>query len=168
MVSIGSSSPSWSVDAYHNGEFTHLSNEDFLGHWVLIYWWPFDATAICHSEVVGFQSLEAEFADLGVTLLGVSCNTTESHKDWFTDVDAFPNGSPKHPALSDETRQMTKDFGFYFPPANCSVRGTVLINPEGIVQSMAANFLSVARDPQDALVTTRAFVRGESCTVSDR
>ena len=168
MITVGSPVPSWTAKAYQNGEYKDFSSQDFLGKWVLMYFWPFDRTAICHSEVVGFTSLEAEFAKLGVVLLGASCDSVEAHHKWFTDSEAFPNGEPKHAALSDESRQMTKDFGFYFAPANCSVRGTVLIDPEGVVRSMGANFLSVARDPNDALVTTRAFVRGDSCQVTDR
>ena len=168
MIAIGSTVPAWKASAYHNGEFVTLSSDDFTGRWVLMYFWPFDGTDICHSEVVGFQSLESEFADLGVTLLGVSCDSTESHQNWFTDVEAFPNGQPEHAAISDESRQITKDFGFHFEPANCSVRGTVLIDPTGVVQSMGANFLSVARDPKDVLVTAKAFTSGESCTLSQR
>ena len=168
MISIGSAAPAWRALAYQNGEVVTLSSDDFAGRWILMYFWPFDGTNICHSEVVGFQSLESEFADLEVTLLGVSCDSIESHKSWFTDVGSFPNGQPQHAALSDESRQITKDFGFHFEPANCSVRGTVLIDPSGVVQSMGANFLSVARDPKDVLTTAKAFTSGESCTLTQR
>ena len=40
------------------------------------------------------------------------------------------------------------------------VRGTVLIDPTGVVRSVGANFLSVARDPKDVLITARAFASG--------
>ena len=168
MISIGSTAPVWNATAYQNGEVVTLSSDDYKGTWVLMYFWPFDGTAICHSEVSGFQSLESEFDALGVALVGVSCDSTESHKEWFTDIEAFPKGEPKHAALSDESRQITKDFGFHFEPANCSVRGTVLIDPNGVVQSFGANFLSVARDPKDVLITARAFTSGQSCSLEQR
>jgi len=31
MISIGSAAPAWTATAYHKGEFTTLSNEDFKG-----------------------------------------------------------------------------------------------------------------------------------------
>ena len=168
MISIGSTAPAWRASAYQNGEFVTLSSDDYKGKWVLMYFWPFDGTAICHSEVLGFQSLESEFSDLGITLVGASCDSAESHQKWFTDLEAFPNGGPQHAALSDESRQITKDFGFHFEPANCSVRGTVLIDPNGVVQSFGANFLSVARDPKDVLITAKAFASGQSCSLEQR
>lgn len=168
MISIGSAAPSWSTAAYQNGTFTQLSSEDFKGKWVLIYWWPFDFTGICHSEILGFQALEAQFAEIGVELLGASCDTKFAHEKWFSDASQFPNGQPGHAMLADNTHKMTKDFGFYFEGAGCAVRGTVLIDPEGIVRSMTANFLNVARDPQDAFVTARAFARGGACTLPQR
>jgi peroxiredoxin (alkyl hydroperoxide reductase subunit C) len=168
MISIGSPAPAWSAAAYKNGEMISLSSDDFKGKWVLIYWWPFDFTGICHSEILGFQSLEADFAEIGVELLGASCDTKFAHEKWFSDTGAFPNGQPGHAMLADNTHKMTQDFGFYFEPAGCAVRGTVLIDPDGIVRSMGANFLNVARDPQDALITARAFAAGGACALPDR
>lgn len=168
MISIGSKAPTWSAAAYHNGDFVQLSHEDFAGKWVLIYWWPFDFTGICNSEILGFQALEAQFAEIGVELVGASCDTKFAHQQWFADSNAFPNGQPGHAMIADNTHQMTKDFGFYLDAVGCAVRGTVLIDPEGIVRSMGANFLNVARDPKDALITARAFANGGACALPDR
>ena len=168
MIAIGSSAPEWSATAYKDGEFVTLSSDDYAGKWVLIYWWPFDFTGICNSEVLGFQALEAEFAEIGVELIGASCNTKHAHQKWFSDPVAFPNGQLGHPAIADNTHKMTEAFGLYLESVGCAVRGTVLIDPDGIVRSVGANFLSVARDPQDALITARAFAGGGGCTVSQR
>ena len=69
MISIGSTAPAWKATAYQNGEFVTLSSDDYKGKWVLIYWWPFDFSGICNSELLGFQQLEADFAAIGVELL---------------------------------------------------------------------------------------------------
>ena len=140
MISIGSKAPEWKATAYHNGEFVTLSSDDYKGKWVLIYWWPFDFSGICNSELLGFQEIEAEFAAIGVELIGASCDTKYAHQKWFSDSTAFPNGEIGHPAIADNSHKMTQDFGMYFEPAGCAVRGTVLINPDGVVQSVGANF----------------------------
>ena len=168
MIAIGSKAPEWKATAYHNGEFVTLSSDDYKGKWVLIYWWPFDFSGICNSELLGFQEIEAEFAAIGVELIGASCDTKYAHQKWFSDSTAFPNGEIGHPAIADNSHKMTQDFGMYFEPVGCAVRGTVLINPDGVVQSVAANFLSVARDPRDVLITARAFASGGACALPDR
>ena len=168
MISIGSKAPEWKATAYHNGEFVTLSSDDYKGKWVLIYWWPFDFSGICNSELLGFQEIEADFAEIGVELIGASCDTKYAHQKWFSDSTAFPNGEIGHPAIADNSHKMTQDFGMYFEPAGCAVRGTVLINPDGFVQSVGANFLSVARDPRDVLITARAFASGGACALPDR
>jgi len=168
MISIGSAAPAWTATAYHKGEFTTLSNEDFKGKWVLIYWWPFDFSGICNSEILGFQELESEFAAAGVELVGASCDTKFAHQKWFSDESAFPNGQPGHPVLADNGHKMTQDFGFYLDAVGCAVRGTALIDPDGVVRSVGANFLNVARDPKDALITARAFAKGGACALPAR
>ena len=168
MISIGSTAPAWKATAYKNGEFVSLSSDDYKGKWVVIYWWPFDFSGICNSEILGFQELEADFAQIGVELIGVSCDTKYAHQKWFSDTDAFANGEPGHVAIADNSHKMTQDFGMYFEPAGCAVRGTVLVDPNGVVQSVGANFLSVARDPNDILITARAFANGGGCTLSQR
>ena len=168
MISIGSTAPAWKATAYHNGEFVTLSSDDYKGKWVLIYWWPFDFSGICNSELLGFQALEADFAEIGVELIGASCDTKFAHQKWFGDTAAFPNGEPGHAAIADNSHRMTEAFGMYLEPIGCAVRGTVLIDPDGVVRSVGANFLSVARDPKDVLITARAFASGQACTLPQR
>ena len=101
-------------------------------------------------------------------MIGASCDSFHSHRTWFGDAKAFPNGAPTHSIIADNKHQVTKDFGFYLKDVGCAVRGTALVDKEGIVRSIGANFLNVARDPKDALVTAKAFVRGGGCSLPDR
>lgn len=167
MISIGSKAPNWKATVYNNGNKESLSSEELAGSWYVLYWWPFDFTANCNSEIIGFQELEKEFEDLGVKLVGASCDSFFSHKNWFSDASAFPNGAPAHPMIADTTHQVTKDFGFYFEAVGCAVRATVLVDPDGVVKSFGANFLNVARDPQDILTTARGFITG-GCSLPAR
>lgn len=167
MISIGTKAPAFKATVYNNGNKESLSSEDLAGSWYVLYWWPFDFTGVCNSEIIGFQELEKEFADLDVKLVGASCDSFFSHKAWFSDTDSFPNGAPSHPIVADTTHKLTKDFGFYFEATGSPVRGTVLVDPEGIVRSFGANFLNVARDPQDILTTARGFIAG-GCSLPAR
>ena len=66
MIQINDESPVWMADVYNKGKKETLSSKDLKGSWYVIYWWPFDFTGICNSEVVGFQSVYNEFKELGV------------------------------------------------------------------------------------------------------
>ena len=168
MVKIGKKAPKWNSTVYNGGNKETMSHEDLLGSWYVIYWWPFDFTGVCHSEVEGFQALESDFEAAGIKLIGASCDSFHSHRTWFSDQEAFPNGAPSHPIIADNTHQLTKDFGFYHKKVGCALRATVLVSPEGIVMSAGANFLPVSRDPLDVLTTAKAFANGGACFLKQR
>jgi alkyl hydroperoxide reductase subunit AhpC len=168
MISVGKKTPKWRATVYDNGKKEQLSSSDLAGSWYLMYWWPFDFTGVCNSEVLGFQALEEQFKSIGVQLIGASCDSFHSHRTWFGDSVAFPNGAPSHPIVADNKHNITKNFGFYNKAIGCAVRATVLVDPDGVVRSASANFLPVARDPQDALTTARAFVAGGACPLPKR
>ena len=130
MISIGTKAPDWKATVYNNGKKEVLSSEDLAGSWYVLYWWPFDFTGACNSEILGFQELEKEFAELGVKLIGASCDSFYSHEKWFSEA----TGS--------------------------SIRATVIVDPDGVVKSFGANFFNVTREPQDVLTTARGFIRG--------
>ena len=169
MSLVGSKAKKWSATVYDSdaeNQIGHLSSEDLKGGWYVIYWWPFSFTGICTSEVLGFQELEQDFADIGVTLIGASCDSIHVHKSWFAS-DTFKQPL-KHKVISDKSYKITRQFKFFNKKIACALRAYVLVNPEGVVMSEGANFLSVAREPRDILATAQAFVQGQGCTLSKR
>ena len=169
MSLVGKKVKKWSATVFDSsveGQTTTLSSEELKGSWYVIYWWPFDFTGICTSEVLGFQALEQSFAELNVTLIGASCDSIHSHKNWFSS-DAFEK-PPAHKIIADKSAKITRQFKFYNKKIACALRAYVLVNPEGVVMSEGANFLSVAREPKDILATAKAFVQGEGCSLNKR
>ena len=65
---IGKAAPEWSATAYDNGEKRVMSSEDLAGKWYLIYWYPFDFTFICPTEIVARYRRSSGFADHTVHL----------------------------------------------------------------------------------------------------
>jgi peroxiredoxin (alkyl hydroperoxide reductase subunit C) len=151
--------------AYHNGEKVSISSSDYTGKWLVLYWWPFNFTGICQSEVEAFEALSAQFSENEISLVGVSCDSVHAHAVWARS-EAF-SGGVSHPLVGDATHAMTKSYGLYAKKIGCALRGTVIVNPDGMVVSKSANFLPVARDPKDVLATALAFKNG-ACTVGNR
>jgi peroxiredoxin Q/BCP len=62
------------------GAAKKLSLKDFAGKPVVLYFYPKDDTPGCTKEAIDFSSSAAAFKKLGVTVLGVSKDTSESHE----------------------------------------------------------------------------------------
>jgi len=159
---IGKEAPSWECVAYVDGEKKSVSSNDLSGKWHLIYWYPFDFTFICPTEIVGFEALKDDFADDGITVLGCSCDSYHSHKAWFADGDIFPGGVT-HTVLADTTHKVTKAFGMRNAEDGCSFRGTVLVDPDGKVQMWSINNMDAGRSPAEVLRTSQATMAGGLC-----
>jgi thioredoxin-dependent peroxiredoxin len=53
---------------------------DYLGKWVLLYFYPKDDTEGCIAEACGLRDSLADFSSLGAKVLGVSADSVESHR----------------------------------------------------------------------------------------
>ena len=169
MAKIGKNAPTWSATVYEGGEKKTLDSKSLAGDWYVIYFWPFNFTGICNSEVLGFQKLEEDFALAGIKLIGASCNTFHSHKQWFENTDDFSEETrPSHPIIADNTHKVSRAFGVYNKALGCAFRSTVLVNPERKVMSFAMNHLPVSREPEEVLTTAIAFRGGGGCSLDAR
>ncbi len=114
-----------------NGQTVCL--KDFLGKWVVLYFYPKDNTSGCTKEAIDFSELADEFAAKNAVILGVSPDSEESHKKFKTYHNININ------LLSDSTREVMKEYGAWGMKKNYGkeyegvIRSTFLINPEGII-----------------------------------
>lgn len=158
---IGKPAPEWTATAYVNGEKKTISSSDQDG-WYLIYWYPFDFTFICPTEIVGFEALQDDFADDGITVMGCSLDSYHSHKAWFKDGETFPEGVT-HPVLADTTHALSRAFGMMNDGLGCSYRGCVLVDSDGLVQMYSINNMDAGRSPTEVLRTAQATMAGGLC-----
>ena len=56
-----------------------VSLHDFLGRWVVVYFYPQDETSGCTMEAMDFTRLAPEFGKFGAMILGISRDSCESH-----------------------------------------------------------------------------------------
>jgi peroxiredoxin Q/BCP len=66
-----------------------LALESLRGKWVLVYFYPKDATPGCTTEAQNFRDLHARFRKLDCEIIGVSRDSTASHTR-FRDKQALP------------------------------------------------------------------------------
>lgn len=83
------------------------SLSDYLGQWVLVYFYPKDDTPGCTIEACSIRDAWEDFKQAGVTVLGVNADTTTSHKK-FADKYQLP-----FILLSDPEKQVLKKYGAF-------------------------------------------------------
>lgn len=75
-IVVGAAAPNFSLPD-QTGK-TH-SPSDYQGRWVLLYFYPKDDTPGCTTEACQIRDQFAEFNRQGIVVLGVSCDSPESH-----------------------------------------------------------------------------------------
>ena len=60
--------PEFKLNAYHNGEFKVITNEDLKGKWSLVVFYPGDFTFVCPTELEDLANKYEEFKQLGVAV----------------------------------------------------------------------------------------------------
>ncbi len=159
MLRIGQTAPDFKVQAYEAGNFKEVTLKQFKGKWVCLYFYPLDFTFVCPTEIRDFGKAEGKFKELNCQVLACSTDSQYSHKAWFErdlkDV--------KHPVLADTAHHVSRSYGVLMEDQGIALRGTFLIDPNGVLQHMTVNALGVGRSVDETLRTLQALQTGELC-----
>ncbi len=119
MLKIGIQAPDFSAPD-QAGKMQHLS--DYVGKWVLLYFYPKDFTSGCTTEACSIRDNYEGFKKIDAVVLGVSTDSVESHTD-FSDEYSLP-----FTIISDPEKKIVDAYG-----ANgiMTRRVSYLIDPEG-------------------------------------
>ncbi len=107
--------------------------DDYKGKWVILYFYPKDNTSGCTIEATDFTSCSADLTGLNAVILGVSPDSTKSHRNFIAkhDLGITLLSDPDHVALEAYGAWGKKKmYGREFMGV---VRSTFIINPEGTV-----------------------------------
>ena len=130
-IQTGSIAPDFSL-ASSSGKTVSLS--DFRGETVIVYFYPKDDTPGCTKEACSFRDTFDVLSDAGVTILGISPDSVESHNKF---IEKF---NLNFQLLSDPDKSTAKNYGawgeknMYGKIVVGMKRMSFLINPEGTVQ----------------------------------
>ena len=130
MLTPGTKAPDFTLPD-QNGTPHSLSS--YRGRKVILYFYPKDMTAGCTSQACSFRDLYPQFLEKGAAVLGVSKDSTASHKR-FEEAHGLP-----FPLLSDPDLQVIAAYdvqkrGQDGQPAKGLIRSTYLIGENGVIE----------------------------------
>lgn len=165
-LEINKQAPKFSAEAYHNGEIKKINLDDYKGKWVVLFFYPADFTFICPTELGDLADKYEELKNMNVEVISVSTDTVFVHKAWSDDSPTI--GKVKFPMLADPTGNVCRDYGTYIYEEGLSLRGTFIIDPDGVLKSFEINDNSIGRSSEELIRKIKAaqFVRengGEVC-----
>lgn len=160
VLQVGSKAPSFKAEAFFDGNFSHVSLEDYKGKWLVLFFYPLDFTFVCPTEIKEFNAMADEFEQENCQILGISIDSVYSHQAWAKDL-----GKLHFPLLSDITKKMSMDYGVLLERKGIALRGTFIIDPEGILRAMTVHDLPIGRSVKETLRVLHAAQSGELCPV---
>lgn len=149
----GTKAPAFTLADQH-GERHRLS--DYLGRWVLLYFYPKDDTPGCTTEACALRDETKAFGRHGAVVLGVSTDSVASHAKFVGKYDL------PFTLLSDPDKQVVQKYGVWGPKKfmGRSYEGThrvsFLIDPKGKIAKVyekvkpAEHAAEVLRDLADS------------------
>ncbi|MET3289692.1 UNVERIFIED_CONTAM: peroxiredoxin (alkyl hydroperoxide reductase subunit C) [Brevibacillus sp. OAP136] len=160
---IGLPAPSFTLDTitYDSGFPVSKSLDDYLGKWLLLFFYPFDFSRVCPTEIVSLNRRIGEFSDLNVEILGVSTDSIHTHKAWLRTGDGI--GPLSFPLASDFSKEVTALYGVLDEATKAPLRASFLIDPQGIVQYYVVSNSKVGRSVDETLRVLEALQSGGLC-----
>ncbi|GAW10455.1 2-cysteine peroxiredoxin [Lentinula edodes] len=151
--------PAFKSTAVIEGLFEEISLSDYLGKWVVFFFYPMDFTFVCPTEILAFNDALDEFKKIDTVVIGASTDSQYSHFAWATQPRKEGGLGPdlKLPLLADRSMSIARDYGVLLEDEGIALRGLFIIDPKGILRQITVNDLPVGRSVDETLRLVKAF-----------
>ncbi len=169
MSLIGQTISQATYQAFHNDQIKPIDFSAHRGQWIVLMFYPGDFTFICPTELAEVAELYPEFKKLGAEVFGVSTDSVYVHKAW---QDTSPTiKTVSFPLVADPTGKLSREFGTYVEDQGVTLRGSFIIDPDGVVKAYEIHDNSIGRSGQELLRKLQAAIHvregnGEVCPAS--
>jgi peroxiredoxin Q/BCP len=132
-LAVGSHAPEFDLPATMAGTVSTVS---LKGKPYVLYFYPKDDTSGCTAEACEFRNELSDFANFGVTIIGVSKDNLESHEKFSRKYNLT------FPLASDEKSDVCEKFGVWGEKSMYGrtymgiERSTFLVDGEGVIRSV--------------------------------
>jgi len=154
MSLINTTIKPFSAKAFHQGRFIDVTDASVRGKWSIFFFYPADFTFVCPTELGDVADLYDTFTSMGVEVYGISTDTHFTHKAWHDTSDTIKK--VRYPLVGDPTGTLTRNFGVMVEDAGLALRGTFVVNPEGVIKVMEVHDDGIGRDAKELLRKVQA------------
>ena len=144
----------------------NFSLEQYIGEKnIVFFFYPADFTFICPTEILSFQEKLSEFEKRNTVVVGCSVDSHFSHWKWLqTEKNDGGIKGVTYPLVADQTLTIAENFGVLagqfgyteegtaiFQGSPVALRGTFIINKQGIIKHETINDLGIGRSVSETL-----------------
>jgi peroxiredoxin Q/BCP len=124
LPAVGADAPTFSLPSEDGSQ---INLQDLRGKWVVLYFYPKDGTTGCTIEAHNFQRDQPQYVKRNAMVVGVSVDTTDSHKDFCA------KQGLTFKLLSDTEHKVVKEYGstMSYNGVEIAARNTFIIDPQG-------------------------------------
>ena|SRR5579871_4739017 len=145
-----------------------FSLRDFLGKYVVFFFYPLDFTFVCPTELHAFQEKLGEFEKRNTQVVGCSVDSWFSHLAWLnTPKSKGGIQGVEYPIVSDLNKNIARNYQVLKEDDGIAYRGLFLIDKQGIIRHQLVNDLPLGRSVDEALRIIDALIffenNGEVC-----
>ena len=155
MVLVTRQAPDFTCAAVlGNGEIVNNFNfkKHINGKAAVLFFYPLDFTFVCPSELIAFDHRYEEFKKRGVEVVGVSIDSEFTHNAWRnTPTENGGIGAVKYALAADVKHEIAKAYGIEHPEEGVALRGSLLIDKNGVVRHQVVNDLPLGRNIDEML-----------------
>lgn len=154
MSLIGKEVAPFKAQAYKNGEFVEVTEDNFKGKWSIVCFYPADFTFVCPTELEDLQNYYDTFKALDTEVYSVSTDTHFTHKAWHDSSEAI--NKIKYTMIGDPVHTLSRNFDVLIEEAGQADRGTFIIDPDGVIQSVEINAGGIGRSAKSLVNKIKA------------
>ena len=152
-----------------DNSINEVSLYDYKGKKVVLFFYPLDFTFVCPTELLAFNKRLSEFESRDVQVLGCSVDSRWTHLAWKnTDINNGGIGNIQYPLLQDLDKSIARNYdvligssqayieaedfeGLTSIGGGVALRGSFLIDEEGVIRHAVINDLPLGRNIDEML-----------------
>jgi len=154
MAKIGDTLKPFTTQAYKQGKFVPVTNEDVAGKWAVFFFYPADFTFVCPTELEDLAGIYPTLQKMGVEVYSVSTDTHSSHKAWHHTSPAI--GKIDFFMLGDQNHAISTNFDVLRDGQGLADRATFVVDPQGVIQLIEVTSEGVGRNAAELLRKVKA------------
>lgn len=118
----------------------------------VVFFYPLDFTFVCPSELIALDNHIDEFKKRNVEVIAVSIDSQFTHHAWRnTAVEKGGIGQVKYTMVADVNHNICQTYGIEHPQAGVALRGTFIIDKQGMVRAQLVNDLPIGRSVDEII-----------------